>query len=128
MPRYYNNKSGSNSSKRFELASAINEYDRYIRTNIASNIPKVYNDLRVHLLDEIYNLNKELIIARLNKNEKRIDAINNMLIILTLIDKITEDIMFLCPNLKEKVITSISYLDKITRKTYSFKNNSGIDE
>ena len=44
--------------KNFKLYSYILDFDDYTRKYVANCIPSVDRDVRIHLLDEIYNLEK----------------------------------------------------------------------
>ena len=42
----------------FKLYSYIFDFDDYNRTYIVNSIPSINRDIRIHMLDEIYNLEK----------------------------------------------------------------------
>ncbi len=48
------------SKQEFNLYNKITYYISYIRKHVIINIPKIHNDIRIHLLDESYNLVKLL--------------------------------------------------------------------
>ena len=54
--------------KVFKIYTEIINYNRYVRTYISSMIPIIHRDLRIHLMDEIYNLERNLILTE-NKKE-----------------------------------------------------------
>lgn len=110
-------------SSDFNLYNEIIKYDRYIRKYVAYNIPSVYRDLRIHILDEIYNLKKSLLSAQYNKGNIRVKHITEMIVIISMLDIISNDIIEYCPKIKRYVETSISILTTIKNMTYAWKNN-----
>ena len=68
----------------FTIYNKVCDFNDYVRINVANNIPSVYRDIRIHLLDECYNLVSLLFGAVYNKGNIRI----NIWIIKYLLDKI----------------------------------------
>ena len=46
----------SNRNQVFILYNKIKDFNKYVRINIANSISSIYRDIRIHLLDECYNL------------------------------------------------------------------------
>lgn len=107
----------------FTLYNEIIKYDKYVRKHVANNIPCVYRDLRIHLVDEIYNLKKSLLYAQYNKGNIRVKYITEMIVVISMIDIISNDLMEYCPKIKKYIQTSISSLTIIKNMTYAWRNN-----
>lgn len=107
----------------FTLYNEIIKYDRYVRKYVANNIPNIYRDLRIHLLDEIYSLKKNLLYAQCNKGNIRIKYITEMIVNISMLDLISDDINEYCPKIKKYIQTSISELTIIRNMTYAWRNN-----
>lgn len=60
--------------------------DKYVRDNIANAIPSVHRDIKIHLLDELYNVIRNLHFAIYNKGNIRIKYITEIIINISLID------------------------------------------
>lgn len=70
---------------------------------MANNIPNIYRDLRIHLLDEIYYLKKNLLYAQCNRGNIRIKYITEMIVNISMLDLISDDINEYCPKIKKKL-------------------------
>ena len=55
----------------FKLYQEIIKYDKYIRRYVAPVIPSVHRDLKIHLLDESYNLERGLLEAQYTRGNIR---------------------------------------------------------
>ena len=55
----------------FTIYNKVRDFNDYVRVNIANSIPSVYRDIRMHLLDECYNLVSLLFSAVYNKGNIR---------------------------------------------------------
>lgn len=53
----------------FKLKNMIINYNNYVRTYLVSDIPSVHPDIRIHLMDENYNLVRYLFLAIYNKRK-----------------------------------------------------------
>ena len=107
----------------FTLYNEIIKYDKYVRKYVANNIPSIYRDLRIHLIDECYNLKKCLLYAQYNKDNIRVKYITEMIVVISMIDIISNDLIEFCPKIKKYVETSIDSLALIKNLTYAWKNN-----
>ena len=107
----------------FTLYNEIIKYDKYVRKYVANNIPSIYRDLRIHLIDECYNLKKCLLYAQYNKGNIRVKYITEMIVVISMIDIISNDLIEFCPKIKKYVETSIASLTLIKNMTYAWKNN-----
>ena len=78
--------------KEFRLYNEVISFSKYIRRYVIGDITSIHRDLRIHLLDEIYNLKRDLISAINNKGNIRSKNINDMLISIAMIDIIIDEI------------------------------------
>ena len=74
-------------------------------------IPNVRRDLRIHLLDEVYMLSKNMFYATYNKGNIRIKYLIEMQVNISLIDMMSSEIMSLNCVKKSYVDTSIRNQD-----------------
>ncbi len=110
-------------NKDFNLYTRVVNYDEYLRINVATCIPNVQRDLRIHLLDESYNLLRSLYEAEYTKGNIRMKNITEMLVIISMLDFISAELLEYCPNNKRKIIKSIEMLTEIKNMTYSWRKN-----
>ena len=95
----------------FKLYKYLIDFDNYTRTYIVNNIPSVDRDIRIHLLDEIYNLEKNILYVIYTKgnirNKYLIDSKVNISLIDLLLGKIRD--IKCCKNTKLNIS-----IDKLT--------------
>lgn len=70
----------------FVIREKVILFDKYVRDNIANAIPSVHRDIKIHLLDEVYNVVKNLHFAIYNKGNIRIKYITEIIVNISLID------------------------------------------
>ena len=70
----------------FVIREKVLSLDSYIRKYIVNIIPRINRDIRIHLLDELYNLVKNLHYAIYNKGNIRIKYLTDIIINISLID------------------------------------------
>ena len=88
--------------------------------NIANSIPSIHRDMRIHLLDECYNLVSLLFGAVYNKGNIRLKYLNYLRVKLSLIDYIFTDIKD-CRVIKYKTLeVAISKLATIKNIIYGW--------
>lgn len=51
----------------FKLMDKIKIYDLYVRKYVINDIPKIYNDIRIHIFDELFELVKNVKLSSLTK-------------------------------------------------------------
>ena len=105
----------------FKLYSEIINYSRYVRKYVLCTIPNLHRDLRIHLMDEIYNLERNIILAENTRGNIRIKYITEMQTNGRMLDLISSDIMEFCPDSKKYIEKSISFLTIIRNMTYAWK-------
>ena len=72
-------------NKEFKLYVEILNYSRYIRKYVLCNIPNVHRDLRIHLMDEVNSLIRNLVSAESTKG----NIINKSVAILATLKNMT---------------------------------------
>lgn len=107
----------------FTIYNKILDYSQYIRTYISSSIPNNNRDLRIHLLDEVYNLSKNMFYAIYNKGNIRMKYIIEMQVNISLIDMLIRQIQELKAISKKHIDSSIKKLSDIKNITYAWKYN-----
>ncbi len=107
----------------FTIYNKIKDFNGYVRTNIVNSIPSVYRDMRIHLLDECYNLVSLLFGAVYNKGNVRVKYLNEMRIKLSLIDYIFTDIRDLKIVKEKTIMVAISKLATIKNIVYGWIAN-----
>lgn len=110
-------------NKDFNLYTRVVNYDKYLRINIASCIPNIHRDLRIHLLDESYSLVRTLYEAEYTKGNIRLKNITEMLVIISMLDFISAELLEYCSSNRKKIIKSIEMLTEIKNMTYSWRKN-----
>ena len=80
-------------NKNFKLYSYILDFDDYNRTYIVNSIPSINRDIRIHMLDEIYNLEKSILYAI---NTKGNITSNNYILILVELSNLIQMKLLLC--------------------------------
>ncbi len=107
----------------FKLYNKILGYNKYVRTYITCSIPSINRDLRIHLLDEIYNLSKNMFYAIYNKGNIRMKHIVDMQINISLIDMLIDQIQELKCVSKRHIESSVKKLSEIKNMIYAWRYN-----
>ena len=111
-------------NKEFKLYNKVIRYDKYLRKYIATVIPNVYRDIRIHLLDESYNLIRYLFEAEFTKGNIRMKNITEMLVTLSMLDMLSTELMDILKGANKKhVETSIGMLTEVKNMVYSWRKN-----
>ena len=111
------------SSKDFSLYNKVVDLDNYINRYIANNISSVHRDIRIHLLDEIYNLSKNIFYALYNKGNIRMKYLIELQVNISLIDMFLLKLRNLNTVKKSYIDVSISKLSDIKNIIYGWKFN-----
>lgn len=100
-------------SNDFQIENKIKSLSAYINKYIVCSIPKVHCNIRIHLEDECYNLVRYLYEAIWTKGNIRAKNITEMLVSISLIDNLLDQVKeFNCvPN--KKIDNSFSLLTDI---------------
>jgi len=73
-------------NKGFSLYTKINDFNNYIRKYIVNDIPNIHRDIRIHLLDECFNLTKNMLYASYNKGNIRMKYLIELKVNISVID------------------------------------------
>ncbi|MBQ8892410.1 MAG: hypothetical protein IJ068_06085 [Bacilli bacterium] len=106
--------------KNFKLYSYILDFDDYTRKYVVNNIPSVDRDIRIHLLDEIYNLEKSIIYAINTKGNIRIKHLIDSKVSISLIDMLFLKIRDIKCLKSSKLNTSIDKLTNVKNIVYGW--------
>ncbi len=107
----------------FKIYTEIISYRKYIREHVLNTIPSIHRDLRIHLMDEVYLLLKNMISAINTKGNIRMKYITDMIISIQMLDIISNDLMEYTNSNKKYITTSISKLTNIKHMTYAYKQS-----
>lgn len=110
-------------NKEFKLYVEILNYSRYIRKYVLCNIPNVHRDLRIHLMDEVNSLIRNLVSAESTKGNIRMKYITEMIINIKMLDIISSDIRDFCPESKKHINKSVAILATLKNMTYGWQQN-----
>jgi len=105
---------------KFTLLDKYNNLKKYIDTYIISSIPKVHNDIRIHLIDEVYKLYEYICYASYTKGNIRVKYLVDVQVRLSLIDMLLNSIRSI--NTK-KVDKCLSLVNDIKNVIYGWKFN-----
>ena len=106
--------------KKFKLYNYILDFDNYTRNYVVNNIPSVYRDIRIHLLDEIYNLEKSIIYAINTKGNIRIKHLIDSKVSISLIDMLLLKIRNIKCLKNSKLDTTVDKLTNVKNIVYGW--------
>lgn len=104
----------------FTIYNKVRDFNNYIRINIANCIPSIHRDIRIHLLDECYNLSSSLFSAIYNKGNIRMKHLTDIRVKLSLINMLFDDIRDLEIIKSKKMNVAISKLAVIKNIIYGW--------
>ncbi len=107
----------------FNLYNEVIKYERYIRKYVSNEIPAVHRDLRIHLMDECYNLAKDMFSAVYNRGNIRMKYLINIRVDISLIDMLLTEIKNLKCQKDKYIVTCISKLEDIKIIIYGWIRN-----
>lgn len=76
----------------FTIYNKITDHNLYLKTCLMSDIPANSRNLRIHMLDEVYNLAKNMFSAIYNKGNIRMKYLIEMQINISLFDMMTNEL------------------------------------
>ena len=79
-------------SNTFRLADKAYAMDKYVRSQIANNIPNTHRDIRIHLMDEMYRIAQEIYAASFTVGNVRRKHLTELKIHLTLTDMLLRQV------------------------------------
>lgn len=107
----------------FAIYNQILEFRKYTRTYLLVNIPKVHSDIRIHFTDESYKLVELLYMAIYTKGNIRYKNITEMLVRISLLDMLLEEIKELKVVKSNYIHTTSAMLKEIQNMTFKWKDN-----
>lgn len=106
----------------FKLMDKIKDYDLYTRKYVINDIPKVHNDIRIHILDELFELVKNVKLSSFTKGNIQVKNLISVLTNISVLDYLFDIILELNLCKKDKTIKSLSKLADIKNICYSWYN------
>ncbi len=107
----------------FNLYRKILDYDNYVRKYVIINIPSIHRDIRIHFLDEIFTLVRNLYQAIYTRGNIRIKNITDLQVSIALLDFLSTKVRDMnCVNTKH-VEVSIEKLAEIKNMIFAWKKN-----
>lgn len=107
----------------YSLYSKILDYTTYVKTYITTAIPSNNRDIRIHLLDEIYLLTKNMFYATYTKGNIRSKYIVDIQVSISLIDMMINELRNIKSIQKKHLDVSINKLSSIKNIIYAWKFN-----
>lgn len=107
----------------FSLLKEAVKFSKYSRKYILVSIPKIHNDLRIHLQDETHNLVKNILYATYNKGNIRMKYLVELLVSISMIDVILVELRSVKEVKEKKIDNAISLLHIIKNIVYGWKCN-----
>lgn len=105
---------------KFNLYNEVIKYASYVRRYVVGDISAVHRDLKINLLDEIYHLKRFLISAQYTKGNIRVKNIVEMLVTISMLDIITNELLAYSKN-KKHLEKSLYFLTNIKNMTFGWK-------
>ena len=96
---------------KFTIYNKITDHNLYLKTCLMSDIPANSRDLRIHMLDEVYNLAKNMFSAIYNKGNIRMKYLIEMQINISLFDMMTNELRNLRKTPTKNIHTSIHKIE-----------------
>lgn len=107
----------------FTIYNKLVDYNKYVKQYVIVSIPSVYRDLRIHLLDELYFLSRNMFSATYNKGNIRMKSLIEMQISISLIDMFVHELKGVSGVSKKHLDISIKKLSEIKNIVYAWKLN-----
>lgn len=106
----------------FKLMDKIKSYDLYVRKYVINDIPKIHNDIRIHIFDELFEPVKNVKLSSLTKGNIQIKNLINTLLNISVLDYLFDLLLELNLCSKDKALKSLSKLADIKNIVYSWYN------
>lgn len=111
-------------SSDFQIENKIKNLVSYIDKYIVCTIPKVHCNLKIHLEDECYNLVRFLYEAVWTKGNIRVKNITEILVVISLIDHLLEQVKNLNCVTNKKIDSALSLLTDIKILVQGWKKST----
>lgn len=112
-----------NSEPEFVIYNRMLSYKSYVRKYITNSIPAKDRDLRIHFLDELYSLFKNLFYATYNKGNIRMKHLIELFVNISLLDMLTSEIKKNAKINEKYINTSIAKLSDVKNLVYAWRIN-----
>lgn len=109
--------------KDFVIYNKMLEFRKYTRSYLLVNIPKVHSDIRIHFTDESYKMIELLYNAIYTKGNVRNKNITEILVRISLIDMLLEEIKGLKIVKSNYIHTSSNMLKEIQNIIFKWRDN-----
>ena len=106
--------------KRYKLYDRLVELDAYVRKHIAINIPNAQRDIRIHLLDELYDAIKCVVSAGYNQGRIRVKFLVELRVHLAMINMLFEKTRDLDCAADKRFVTASRKLSEIRNIVYGW--------
>lgn len=110
-------------NKDFVIYNRILEFRKYTRNYLLVNIPKIHSDIRIHFTDESYKMVELLYNAIYTKGNIRNKNITEILVRISLLDMILEEIRNLKIVKSNYIHTSSNMLKEIQNIIFKWRDN-----
>ena len=107
----------------FTIYNKILDYRSYVNQHIMSTIPANHRDLRIHFLDELYNLAKNMFSVVYNKGNIRMKYLVEMQINISLLDMMTTELRAIPKVPHHQLNSATQKLSEIKNIIYAWKLN-----
>ncbi len=110
----------SNTKRQYSLSMRVDDLNTYIRNYVCAIIPNVHRDLRIHLLDEMYMLVKNIYYVTYNKGNIRMKYLIELKVNISMIDNIFSQLMNILTSNTKSIKVAISKLNDIKNIIYGW--------
>lgn len=107
----------------FTIYNKILDYSSYVKQYVVVCIPNNHRDLRIHFLDELYMLSKNMFYATYNKGNVRMKYLIEMQVNISLMDMMMNEIRLFSKVPKNNIDSAIKKLSNIKNIIYAWKFN-----
>lgn len=114
---------GVKTNHEFTIYNKILDYKNYVEKYIICNIPRNNRNIRIHFLDEVYNLSKNMFYAVYNKGNIRIKYLVEMQVNISLLDMLTSELKIFPKIPNKKLNSATEKLSDIKNIVYAWKLN-----
>ena len=107
----------------FTIYSKIIDYSSYVKQYVVVCIPNNQRNLRIHFLDEVYSLSKNMFYATYNKGSIRMKYLIDMQVNISLMDMMMNELRTFSNVPKNNIDSAIKKLSNIKNIIYAWKMN-----
>lgn len=107
----------------FTIYNKIIDYSSYVKQYVVGNIPNNQRNLRIHFLDEVYSLSKNMFYATYNKGSVRVKHLIEMQVNISLMDMMMNELRTFPGVPKNNIDSAVKKLSSIKNIIYAWKMN-----